>query len=93
MPAPRLKTGKSKYGDYRARGSVNAERLEIVLADRGEGEIAVVRDAEGRAVRRVDRVGAPAVDDDLPDISDVPQAENGELPFGHNQLMVRRVHR
>ncbi len=61
--------------------SVNAHRLQIVLAGRGKGEIAVVRDVDDRPVRGMDQVGVPSVNDHLGDIGEVLQAQDGERPF------------
>ncbi len=57
--------------EVRGSGSVDAYRLQLVLADGGKRDLAVGHDGNGRAVRGVDRIGVLAVDDHPLDISEI----------------------
>ena len=62
---------------------MNAQRLEVVLADRRQGDLAVGQHGDLRAVRGVHRKGADAVDENRLYIGEVLHPEECELTRRH----------
>jgi hypothetical protein len=58
---------------------MDADRLQIMLPDRGEGDVVIGRKPDLCPVGRMDREGGNAVSDDGLNEGDILHAEHGEF--------------
>jgi len=71
---------------------VGRHRFHVVLANGGEGDVAVVHDGDFGAIRGMDGIGVRAPDLDALDVGDALEAKTREILVGHDSSVFYDVH-